>query len=201
MSIEGVPGSALPELRAADADRAAAAERLRVACGEGRLTLDEFSERTAEAYAARTLAELDRLTADLPVGTVGTGVAWPAAAVPRRESAPPVVAVFSGAQRQGRWVPAQRETAVAVFGGIGLDYREAELSPEPLQLRAFVLFGGIDVVVPEGVRVEMSGFSLFGGRDVRAEGSLAGPSAPVLRVQAVAVFGGISVKGKARRRR
>lgn len=194
----GTDGAALPEPRASDTDRAAAAERLRVACGEGRLTLDEFSDRTAEAYAARTLAELDRLTADLPAGTTTSP---PAAAGPRRESAPPVLAVFGGARRSGRWRPARRETAVAVFAGIALDYREAEVSPEPLDLRAVAVFGGVDVVVPEGVRVELTGFPLFGGREVRADSSLAGSAAPVLRVHAYAVFGGVTVRAKPRRRR
>lgn len=54
------------ELRAADADRQAAAERLGGAVAEGRLDLDEYEERLQHAYAARTYGELDRLLADLP---------------------------------------------------------------------------------------------------------------------------------------
>ena len=54
-----------PELRAADADREAAAERLRIAAGEGRLDLFELDERLSAAFAARTCAELARLTADV----------------------------------------------------------------------------------------------------------------------------------------
>jgi hypothetical protein len=55
-----------PHLRAADADRAAVAEVLGRHMSAGRLTLDEFDERLARAYAARTFGELDELTADLP---------------------------------------------------------------------------------------------------------------------------------------
>ncbi|HVL83272.1 MAG TPA: DUF1707 domain-containing protein [Pseudonocardia sp.] len=54
------------ELRAADSDRERVVERLRRAVGEGRLTIDEFEERAAAAYAARTYGELDILIADLP---------------------------------------------------------------------------------------------------------------------------------------
>jgi hypothetical protein len=54
------------ELRASDADREAVVRRLRRAVGEGRLTVDEFDERAAAAYAARTLGDLDPLTTDLP---------------------------------------------------------------------------------------------------------------------------------------
>lgn len=54
------------DLRASDADRQAVVERLRRAHEEGRLDLSEFDERIRRAYAARTYAELDRLTGDVP---------------------------------------------------------------------------------------------------------------------------------------
>ncbi|MCM0673767.1 DUF1707 domain-containing protein, partial [Micromonospora phytophila] len=57
-------------MRAADADRQAVADRLRVAVDEGRLDLHEYDERLQRAYAARTYAELDLLLADLPAPAV-----------------------------------------------------------------------------------------------------------------------------------
>jgi hypothetical protein len=54
------------QLRASDADRQAMVDRLRRAHDEGRLDLAEYDERVRTAYAARTYAELARLTADLP---------------------------------------------------------------------------------------------------------------------------------------
>jgi hypothetical protein len=56
----------LPEHRASDAEREAAAERLRVAAGDGRLDPDELEERLEAAYGARTVGELDALIGDLP---------------------------------------------------------------------------------------------------------------------------------------
>ena len=55
-----------PSLRAADSDRDAVADRLRTAHAEGRLTVEEFSERLDAAFAARTMGELAGLTVDLP---------------------------------------------------------------------------------------------------------------------------------------
>jgi hypothetical protein len=52
---------------ASDADRDAAADRLRRAAGEGRLQPDELEQRVAAAYRARTVGDLAALTADLPV--------------------------------------------------------------------------------------------------------------------------------------
>lgn len=54
-------------MRASDDDRERTVDVLRDAYGEGRLTLDEFDERTSAAYAARTWGELRTLTEDLPV--------------------------------------------------------------------------------------------------------------------------------------
>lgn len=53
-------------MRASHADRESVAQRLRVAFDEGRLTVDEFDERVAAAYAAVTYGELAVLTRDLP---------------------------------------------------------------------------------------------------------------------------------------
>ncbi|MEW2431526.1 DUF1707 domain-containing protein [Micromonospora sp. NPDC047644] len=56
-------------MRAADSDRAAVADRLRVALDEGRLDLHEYDERLQQAYAARTYADLEALLTDLPPAT------------------------------------------------------------------------------------------------------------------------------------
>jgi Domain of unknown function (DUF1707)/2TM domain len=56
----------MSELLASDADRERAAERLRAAAGDGRLTPVELEERLEDAFSARTEAELEPLVADLP---------------------------------------------------------------------------------------------------------------------------------------
>jgi len=54
------------DLRASNAEREKAVQLLQHAVGEGRITMAEFEERATTAYAAKTRAELDELTADLP---------------------------------------------------------------------------------------------------------------------------------------
>jgi len=58
----------LGEIRAADADREAVADALRAHCSAGRLDVPELEERLSAALTARTIADLDRLVADLPGG-------------------------------------------------------------------------------------------------------------------------------------
>jgi fatty acid desaturase len=59
-----------PALRCSDADRERVVADLNKHFTEGRLTLDEFDQRSSSAYQARTYADLAILTADLPGGQV-----------------------------------------------------------------------------------------------------------------------------------
>jgi Domain of unknown function (DUF1707) len=53
-------------IRASDQERESVVDVLRDAFTDGRLTFDEFEERTAAAYASKTWADLRELTSDLP---------------------------------------------------------------------------------------------------------------------------------------
>ena len=61
------------EVLASDRDREQVAAALRDATAEGRLSVDELSERLDQAYGARTRAELDRAVVGLPARPLPTG--------------------------------------------------------------------------------------------------------------------------------
>ncbi len=63
------------KLRIADADREQMVEELREHTVAGRLTPEEFEERTGSAYQATTRADLERLKADLPVSSASVKLA------------------------------------------------------------------------------------------------------------------------------
>jgi hypothetical protein len=179
------------ELRVSDADREAAVVRLREAGGEGRLTFEELAERVERADAARTASELEAVTADLP--------AAPPRATERKERGW-VVAVMGGAERKGRWRPARRTNVVTVMAGAALDLRDAEIEGGELEITAVSIMGGIEVTVPEGVEVELSGFALMGGNGGPKDAAVA-PGAPVVRVRAYSLMGGVGVSRKKPRAR
>jgi hypothetical protein len=56
----------LDTLLIGDAERGQVVDELKRHCGDGRLTLDEYSERLDEVFAARTSADLARSLRDLP---------------------------------------------------------------------------------------------------------------------------------------
>jgi len=53
-------------MRASDADREHVMAMLHEQVGTGRLTLEEFAQRSATAYQSQTVGELEALTRDLP---------------------------------------------------------------------------------------------------------------------------------------
>ncbi|GHJ14860.1 MULTISPECIES: DUF1707 SHOCT-like domain-containing protein [unclassified Micromonospora] len=110
------------EMRAADRDREAVAERLRVALEEGRLGLHEYDERLARAYGARTYGELDEVVADLP-GPAPVERSALAPAAPNPPPAPvapsdPVAGAHEVPENRSRllglWLPWLRVAAILV---------------------------------------------------------------------------------------
>jgi hypothetical protein len=98
-------------LRTSQADRERAIDVLKAAFAEGRLDQEEYVERMGQVHASRTYAELAALTADLPVGPLGTlPIAAGTALVPAPSAAP-----SSPASRTARPVSALAVAAL-LFG-------------------------------------------------------------------------------------
>ena len=181
-----------PELRASDDDRERVAAQLREHMTDGRLTLDELSERLDGAYHARTVGELEELTRDLPAA------AAPPPAGAGRTPGRWLVAVMSGVDRKRRWRVPERLNAVAFMGGMDLDLRQAVLTAPEVEIVAVSVMGGIRITVPEGVEVEVSGFAVMGGRDERIADAPVLPGTPRIHIRAYAVMGGVDVRSKPR---
>jgi uncharacterized protein DUF1707 len=183
--------------RASDTEREATVTRLREAAAEGRLTVEELAERIDAAYAASTQAELEPLTEDLPALAGSSSMAVEGGG----GGTSFVLGILGGGDRRGRWRVAQRVTVINVLGGADLDLREATLAAPEVTIWAISLFGGSDIVVPEGVHVELSSFALFGADKLKLEGPEPEPGAPVVHVRTVSLFGGTDVKTRRGRRR
>ena len=93
-------------IRASDQDREGVVSILRDSYTEGRLTLDEFGERTTAAYAARTWGDLLDLTADLPVQPPLGPPVLPHLPPVRPEATPPALRPRARRGPDGRLLPA-----------------------------------------------------------------------------------------------
>jgi hypothetical protein len=145
---------------ASDVERERSVSTLRDAVAEGRLTLEEFSQRVDLAYAARTDLELSTLVRDLPAR--------------RDETLSPGTeteehrAFCSHLTRTGPWSPPPRSSWRSIFGTIDLDLRQARLVSADIVLDVFNLFGTVTVIVPEGVEVVVRGGGLFASQKIDA---------------------------------
>jgi hypothetical protein len=107
------------------------------------------------------------------------------------------LALFGGATSKRRDDHLTRADVTALFGGATLDLREAHIDQEAT-VEATAIFGGVDVLVPHGWRVAISGVPIFGGYEDKttSDGSLPA-NAPRLNVRATAIFGGVGVAHEA----
>jgi class 3 adenylate cyclase len=185
-------------IRISDAERSQVVDRLRRHCAEGRITLDEFSDRAGQVYAARTRAELVEVLADLP-----EPVPVPASegAPVRRQTTSMVVGIMGGGHSKGRWRPDNELTALAIMGGCTVDLRQAEIEGPVIDISAVAIMGGVEVIVPEGIAVELSGIAIMGGKDCRVKDVTPLPGTPLVRVKAFALWGGVTVRTKRERPR
>jgi Domain of unknown function (DUF1707)/Cell wall-active antibiotics response 4TMS YvqF len=175
--------SETPPVRASDAERERAVAKLRDHAVAGRLTLEEFAERSERALAVRTSAELHELTRDLP-----------------QELPPPpkkgrrwYVALIGGVERRGHWRVPERMTIVGLIGGAELDLTQAELEAPETTIDAGWVIGGVELVVPAGIEVEVGGVTVIGGAEDEGAGQLL-PGAPRIRVRQFGLIGGLEIK-------
>jgi DUF1707 SHOCT-like domain/Cell wall-active antibiotics response LiaF, C-terminal len=188
-------------MRASDADRERVANVLREAAGDGRLTMDELDERLDAVYAAKTYAELEPITHDLP----GTGASYvpaatsSAAADPARYGGEPssggAVAILGGFTRKGDWVVPKTFNAFMLMGGGEIDLREARFAEREVAIHVVAIMGGCNIIVPEDATVRVTGVGVMGAFD--HSGSNGGtPDGPVITVNGLAFMGGVDVKRK-----
>ena len=104
-------------------------------------------------------------------------------------------AIFSGCRRQPQGLQAFKGgNLTAIFGGIELDLRTAEPSPEPMALDVFVLFGGGEIRVPPGWAVDIRTTSIFGGVANKVYEAPLPAGAPRLLITGSVFFGGFEVR-------
>ncbi|MFF3270223.1 DUF1707 domain-containing protein [Streptomyces chrestomyceticus] len=194
----------LPDLRASDADRDRVAGILRDALAEGRLAMEEFEERLTATYEARTVGALRPLVADLPhtfdggvpdTRATGTGPAAWRERIGGEPSSRGAFAFWSGFSRKGRWTAPRTFTAGVFQAGGEIDLRDAHFEADEVTVRCFALMGGIDVVVPPGVEVQVTGWGFMGGFD-NGDGEPGDPGAPRVKITGFAMMGGVGVRRK-----
>ena len=184
-----------------DVQRDYVVQVLSAAFATDRLSMEQLDERLSAVYRARSLGELEVLLADPAVPNRSLADAESVSrvaadlVVPARGAA---VAVMGGFDRRGSWIVPRHLRVVAALGGGQLDLREAKLGAGVTEIEIFTVMGGVEIFVPVGVRVEVTGMAVMGGFSVSGAEATENPDAPVLRISGLAVMGGVDVKHKGR---
>ena len=214
------PGGPPPVPRPGPGDEAHASARQRTidtlceAFANDELEVEEFERRVEAAHRASSGDELRRLLSGLPSASVPATV--PKKGQARRPLPAPAPAadpgevpelyrgevrewslspgMMGGMSRSGYWVPARKNVTIGIMGGCDLDLREAQLPPGVTEIICVAFWGGVEIIAPPWLQVEVSGIGIMGGFEHNQKTrSTPTPGGPVVRISGLALMGGVSV--------
>jgi hypothetical protein len=200
-------------LRVSDSEREHVVGLLQRATGTGLLDLDEFTRRVDVALAARTRGELNVVLIDLPGMThperpPGAGLQPPTAT--RSEPASDVVdgtgttelrAMLGSVVRRGEWdVPARLVVRTKV-GSAELDFTEARIQHDVVEIELDVVAGSVELRVPLGARVEHHEVqSILSSIDDSRRGRSEPSAGPAFRLSGSVRAGSVEIRSPRRMR-
>lgn len=205
-------------LRIGHAERDAVIEQLSAAAGEGRLTVEELTERMELAAAAKTYADLDPLVEDLPVPRPSAAVEGPSApgtasgAVVPAGGGGPLVPAYQGEPgwephdplvlkggwdteyRRGNWRVPPYLRVESGMGTIELNFLEVAQVPQEISVEVSGDMGTLVIVVPEGWGADVNGVSKSWGSVTSRVSELPQPGRPRIRLSGKMGMGSLTVR-------
>jgi hypothetical protein len=163
--------------------------------------MDELDERLDAVFAAKTYAELEPITHDLPDAGPGYKPATRSApaADPARFGGEPTsggaVAILGGFSRKGDWTVPKEFNAFCFMGGGEIDLRDARFAEREVTIRIVAIMGGCEVIVPEDATVRVNGVGILGAFEHSGAGG-GSPDGPVITISGLALLGGVDVTRK-----
>lgn len=169
--------------RLSDADRERQAARLQAAVEDGRLAFDEFEQRMTAVYAARTNRDLEPLVGDLP-----------AVATPTVRDTVELRATAGSLKRSGRWVAPRRLVVKAQAGSVKLNYAEAVISHQEIDIVLDVKAGSVVIVIPDGATAEADDIDVEAGSVKHRASQVPAAGAPHFRITGRATAGSLTIR-------
>lgn len=126
-----------------------------------------------------------------PIVLSGSGTGDPAADTLN------AVAVFGGCERRINSKTFRGGRSTSVFGGVELDFRDADLAGDEAVLEVNCVFGGLEIRVPPNWTVHSTSIPVLGGYSDKTHATPviegAGPKRKTLIVTGAIVFGGVEI--------
>ena len=130
------------------------------------LSLDELESRMERAYKSATVAELQKLVADLPQTEAAGGSAVEKVAAPPPVALPAererILSVMSETKRVGAWAMPQRLEVLAVMSDTTIDLTQVTLPPGIIDIHLRSMWATVKIIVPPGLQVVNRLSSLMG---------------------------------------
>ncbi|MEU1938218.1 DUF1707 domain-containing protein [Streptomyces coeruleorubidus] len=171
-------------MRASHADRDRIVDVLRVAAGEGRLTLEELDERLEAALSARTVGELAVLTVDLPEVVGETPEALEVVRIEQEGSS---------TRRGDGWVVPRCLEIRSAWGEVTLDFTDAVITRDALRIDLDMRAGALKLLTRPGVVVD-TGALVTNYSQIKARGAADAPVVLRVRITGEINYGQIVVR-------
>ena len=166
------------------------------------LDQDDFEKRVSIALATQKRSELYALVEDVPqmqehetqpasLSKEQTSVSIARGGVADSDT---FVCIFSGVTKKGAWHPPRNLKVIAMMGGADIDFTNAVIPAEGIEIKCFCFMGGAEIRVPAGVNVKTRGFAFMGGFENHTSGE-AFPGMPTIYIRGFSFMGGVEIKG------
>jgi predicted membrane protein len=103
-------------------------------------------------------------------------------------------AVFGGSEHAITSQNFRGGETMALFGGVELDMRQAQISADGCKIHATALFGGVEIIVPDDWNVIITGTPIFGGIDSKSRRKSDAKSGKDIYIHCTVAFGGVEIK-------
>ncbi len=169
-----------------EAERQRAIDRIQQALAEDQIQFHELDGRFGAVYSAATSAELERVTADLPVPR------YQPPDPTARHPAPSTQFSLLGDVEVGGWLAMGQElTVTAVIGDAIVDLSSCSIGPDGVTVNLRGLLGDARVIVPDGARVQVDATVIVGSKRLELSPPLEG--GPLIRIDGIQAIGDLRV--------
>ena len=132
-----------------------------------------------------------------PLGLIGIGawILWGRGGEPSTsgDGTVGVISILTGQDAVVSREPFRGGDATVILGGASIDLSEATLEDD-VTITATVLLGGLNILVPEGWKIAITGTPFLGGWDNTTRRDVVPADAPRLEIRALVILGGLEVK-------
>ncbi|MEJ5997628.1 DUF1707 SHOCT-like domain-containing protein [Corynebacterium sp. H130] len=201
-----------PQIRATDNERNQVIAVLSQALTNGQLDFAEYDERSKAVMQAKYRDELLAPLHDLvhePAKVISSDIVRrpDADIATSAQTISPSTAgdsfsfsLMGGSEKKGAWTIAPSHTSITLMGGNTIDLTKATFAGRDVTIHAWAVMGGIDIIVPEDVRIRCDGVAVMGGFEVTDDREVTivlndlPENSPTLRVTGLALMGGVTIK-------